>query len=279
MIRFLVDSSSDYSMEEIKEKDLEYVSLCITINEKTYLDGVEMDRNTLYEMLMNGSEFPKTAQPSPESFLEIFEDAKKKGDSVICVALSSGISGTCQSARLAKNIVDYDEVYVIDSLSAACGINILVDHGMKLRDQGRSAKEIAEELDALKDRVTIFAAIDTMEYLYKGGRVNRATAAIGNLANLKPIITLNGEGKIEIPAKCIGKVKAINNVIKLAEEVGIDTDYEVFSIYCHGTENTEKLEDKFAKAGYTVTERRQIGSTIGCHVGPGAFGLIFVNKK
>lgn len=278
MIRFLVDSSSDYTMEEIKEKGLDYVSLCITINEKTYLDGVEMDRNTLYEMLNNGSEFPKTAQPSPESFLDVFEDAKKKGDSVICVALSSGISGTYQSAVLAKNIADYDEIYVIDSLSAASGINIIVDHGIKLREQGKSAKEIAAELDALKDRVKIFAAIDTMEYLYKGGRVNRATAAIGNLANLKPIITLNTEGKIEIPAKCIGKVKAINNVIKLAEDMGIDTDYEIFSIYCHGSENTEKLEEKLAKAGYPVTGRSQISSTIGCHIGPGAFGFICVTK-
>lgn len=278
MIRFLVDSSSDYTMEEIKEKGLDYVSLCITINEKNYLDGVEMDRNTLYEMLINGSEFPKTAQPSPEFFLNVFKDAKEKGDSVICVALSSGISGTYQSAVLAKNIADYDDIYVIDSLCAACGINIIVNHGMKLREQGMSAKEIVAQLENLKNKVKIFAAIDTMEYLYKGGRVNRATAAIGNLTNLKPIITLNGEGKIEIPAKCIGKVKAINNVIKLAEDLGIDTDYEMYSIYCHGTENTEKLEDKLAKAGYSVTERRQIGSTIGCHVGPGAFGIIFVTK-
>ena len=109
MIRILVDSSADYTMAELAENGFDFVPFPVTLNDKTYLDTVELDRNDMYEFLLQGDNFPKTSQPSPEAFAEIFENAKAKGDEIICILLSSALSGTCQSAFLAKNIVDYRE--------------------------------------------------------------------------------------------------------------------------------------------------------------------------
>ena len=279
MIRFLVDSSSDYSLEEIKEKQLEFIPISVTIDDKTYLDGMELEKNRFYELLTTSEEFPMTSQPSPQSFLDAFLKAKESGDTLICVLLSSGLSGTCQSAQLAKSMADYDNIYIVDSLSASHGIRLLVDYGILLRNNGESAAEIANKLEELTGRIQIVAGVDTLEYLYKGGRLNRAAAAIGELANLKPIVSIRQtDGTVIVPGKCIGKNKAIQFILKYIQENTLDTLFPIYSLYTCGTDNCEKLESKLEAAGYNVDTRIQIGSTIGAHVGPGAFGIIYISK-
>lgn len=278
MIRILVDSSSDYTNQELKELNMELVPITITIGGKSYRDGIDITKDELYNMLLESGEFPMTSQPSPQDFLDIFEDAKEKGDSLICLSLSSGLSGTFQSATLAKSMVEYDNIYLVDTLSATRAIRILAEYACKLRDENKDAATIAAELDNLKSRIVILAAVDTLEYLYKGGRLNKTTAAVGELANLKPIITVNQEGKMGVPGKCLGRNKAIATLTKMITERGIDTAFPAYSIYAYGEENTEKLEEKLHASGVSITKRLQIGATIGCHIGPGAYGLIFVQK-
>jgi len=278
MIRFLVDSSSDYSLEEIHEKQLELVPISITMQEKTFRDVIEINRDHFYELLQTSAEFPKTSQPSPQDFLDIFQEAKNNGDSLICVLLSSAVSGTFQSANLARCMVDYDKIYLIDSLSATHGIRILTDYGQHLAGNGFSAATIVDELEALKHRIRVVAGVDTLEYLCKGGRLNKTSAAIGELANLKPLLRVTKEGTVAVLGKCIGKNKAIQALLKFIEENTFDTLFPLYSFYTSGTENCEKLEKKLASSGYIIDERLQIGSAIGAHVGPGAFGIIYVAK-
>ena len=278
MIKILVDSSSDYTVEELKEREMELVPITINFNNKSYRDGLDITRDVFYDMLTNSEEFPKTAQPSPQDFLDLFEDAKEKGDSVVCLCLSSGLSGTFQSATLAKNMAEYDEIYLVDTLSATFAIRLLAEHACKLRSEGKTAKEIFEVLEILKSKTKIIAAVDTLEYLQKGGRLSKAAAAIGELANLKPLITVSSEGTISVTAKALGRNKALATVMKQMADCTIDTDYPVYSIYTLGEENTAKLEEKAQASGIQVTERLQIGATIGAHVGPGASGFIFFQK-
>ena len=279
MIRILLDSSADFSAEEAKERNMELVPINITMNGKNYLDGVDITKDEFYDMLVNSEEFPMTAQPSPQDYLDIFEDAKEKGDSVVYLSLSSGLSGTFQSATLAKNMAEYDEIYLVDTLSATRAIRLMAEYACKLREEGNDAATIASELEDFKSRVVIYAAVDTLEYLVKGGRLSKAAAAIGELANLKPIITVTKEGKMAVPAKALGRNKALSTLVKLATDHEIDTTFPIYSLYAIGEENTEKLEQKLGKEGVRVTKRLQIGSTIGCHIGPGAYGVIFVTKK
>lgn len=278
MVQILVDSSSDYSLEEIKEKQIDLIPISITIGEKTYRDGYDIGRDEFYEVLQKSSDFPKTSQPSPQAFLDIFMQAKEKGDEIVCILLSSELSGTYQSALLAKTMADYDGIYLVDSRSATYTIKIMADHGCRLRREGLSGKDIAENIEALKARVKVVAALDTLEYLAKGGRLSKTTAAIGDLARVKPIITLTEEGKIGILGKCLGKNKAICSILKQVNELQIDDTFPVYPIYSYGTANCSALEEKFSREGIVLEEHLQIGSTIGTHIGPGAFGIVFVSK-
>ena len=278
MIRILVDSAADFSAEEAKACNMELVPINITFEDKNYLDGIEITKDEFYELLTSSEVFPKTAQPSPQDFLDVFEDVKEKGDQLVYISLSSALSGTFQSATLAKSMVEYDEIYLVDSLSATRAIRLMAEYACKLREEGKDAAMIAQELEAFRSRVVILAAVDTLEYLYKGGRLSKAAAAVGELANLKPIITVTQEGKMAVPAKALGRNKALSTLVKMVTEKDIDTTFPIYSIYAVGEENTEKLEEKLGKEGVRVTKRLQIGSTIGCHVGPGAFGVIFVTK-
>ena len=278
MIRIIVDSSADYLKEDIDKKQMILASLNINLDGKMYLDGVDISRDQLYEWLMESKGFPKTSQPSPEVFLKHFKEAKEAGDDIICILLSSALSGTCQSAHLAKSMADYDNIYIVDSLSATHLIRFLGNKACQMRDAGASAKEIVETLEELKSRTKVIAAVDTLEYLCRGGRVSKAAAAIGNLANLKPIITVNPEGEVAVIAKCVGKNKSISYILNAMQEYEIDENYPIYSIYSYGVENCISLEAKVENAGYLLHSRKQIGATIGCHVGPGAFGVLFVHK-
>lgn len=278
MIRILVDSSSDYTMEEIKENEFNFVPLNILISEKSYRDVVDLIPDDFYKLLTSSKDFPKTSQPSPQDFAEIFEDAKAKGDEIICILLSSALSGTCQSAHLAKDMVDYDGIHIIDSLAATAMIKFMGNYASKLIKKGLSAQEIVQKIEAMKGKIKVVAGLDTLEYLCKGGRLSKASATIGELANLKPVITVTEEGKVSVIGKCLGKNKALNFILKYLENSERDMSFPLYTLYSYGTENTEKLEERLTKEGIFYNERVQLGSTIGAHIGPGAFAILYVIK-
>ncbi len=192
MIRLLVDTASDISINNTD--NIKVVPLSVTINDKTYLDGYELGHDEFYEMLTSSNTFPKTSQPAPQAYVEAFEEAKEAGDTLLCILLSSGVSGTYQSAVLAKSIVEYDNIYIIDSLTGAYGIKLLVDEALKLINEGKTIEEIVEQLEDLKGRTRVYLSVDTLDYLCRGGRLDKKAAVIGNLVKMKPIITVTREG-------------------------------------------------------------------------------------
>jgi len=277
MIRILVDTSSDYTVEEVRAKGMELAPLHITIGEADYRDGYDLSKDKFYELLTEGEELPKTSQPTPQDFVDIFEDVEEKGDELICILLSSRLSGTFQSATLAKNIVDYDNIHLVDSLGATHMIRLMADHAQKLINEGKNAEEIVAALEEMKSKIKVLAVVDTLEYLCKGGRVSKTTAAIGEMAKVKPMITV-AEGEVAVIGKSLGKNKAISSLLKAFEECEVDEKFPIYSVSTLGTENCEAFEKRFTDAGYSFKERIQIGATIGTHVGPGVFGIIFVQK-
>ena len=278
MIRVLVDSSSDYTQEEIKEKGLAMVSLMITLAGKSYKGGVDLEGDRFYELMEETGEFPKTSQPSPQDFLDIFREVKEQGDELICILLSSSLSGTYQSATLAKSMVEYEKIYLIDSLTATHMIRVLTEYTLQRIQEGVEAAVIVEKLEQLKSHVKVAATVDTLEYLCKGGRVSRATAAIGEVARIKPLITVNEEGEVSVWGKALGKNKAIGSIMKLLESKELNPEFPLYSLYTYGTENCEAFEQRLEKDGYHPQMRLQVGATIGTHVGPGVFGVVYVEK-
>ena len=252
--------------------------MSISIGEESYIEGQNLQRDEFYELLETSEAFPKTSQPSPQAFAEIFEEVKKTGDELICVLISSSLSGTYQSATIAKDIVEYENIHIIDSHTATCCIKVLVDYGLKLRDEGKNAQEIVTAMEELKHKIKVVAMVDTLEYLCRGGRLSKTAATVGEIAKIKPVITLSDEGNIEVIGKCIGKIKAMNFILKHLQKTVIDTDFPIYSIYTHCIKNAEKFEGKLVEQNYRLKNRLQIGATIGTHVGGGAFGLIYVEK-
>ena len=169
-IRIITDSSADFELAAAKRRGVSVVSMSIQFGGASFLDGKSITHDLFYRLLQERKENPSTSQPTPADFLRVFEEAKAAKEPAVAILLSSALSGTLQSALIAKEMCGYDPIYIVDSMTATAGIQILVNYACKLRDSGLPAPEIAEAVERIKDRVRIFAVIDTLEYLRRGGR-------------------------------------------------------------------------------------------------------------
>lgn len=275
MIKILVDASADRC---VKSGAVDYmVPLTVNIDDVEYKSGVDITTDEFYEKLLTCKEFPRTSQPSPQEFLEVFEQVKQAGDEVICLCLSSCLSGTYQSAVMAREMVDYDGIYIVDTLSVTHLIGIMVDYARDLINKGETAAAIAEKCEAIKGKIRVFLGVETLEYLYKGGRLSRASATVAEVAGIKPVLELR-DGKVETLGKCLGKLRAMNFILDKVKGCKVNTAFPMYSLYTYGTENTETLEQKLKDNGYKIADRLQVGSTIGTHVGPGVYAVAFVEE-
>ena len=279
-VRIVTDTSAEYTVQEGRELQVSVVPMALTYGEESFLVGCEISKETFYHRLLEKKEIPVTSQPSPEQFLQEFEQAKAAGDSVVAILVSSALSGTLQSAVLAKQICGYEQIYIVDSRNASAGQKILVEAARKMADEGRNASEIVGELEKLKKKIRVIAVVDTLEYLYKGGRLTRAEAGLGTLANIKPLITINEEGKVVVTSKCIGRKKACHQLAEAVLKMEMDWDYPVYYLFTADQENCEnfkqELEKRMEQKGRGET--LELGPTIGTHIGGGAFGIAFVTK-
>ena len=276
MIRIVVDSAADCAQQTGIYDDL--IPLTVSIGGEEYLDGVNMTADRFFEMLVRSEEFPKTSQPSPESYFKVFRKAKTAGDEVLCFTVASALSGTYQSATIAKEMVEYDKIHIIDSCTASHLIALLASYARKRIGDGVPAEKIAAECEALKGRVKVFAGLDTLEYLQKGGRLGKAAATVGQITGIKPIVTITEEGCVSAGSKAIGVPRAIASIVSKLSTFELDPDFPIYTLYTYGDENPAKLEEKLEQAGFCVADRRQIGPTIGAHVGPNVYGVMFVVK-
>lgn len=275
MVKIMLDSAADG--KNIHPCDY-HIPIQVDIDGVCYQDGVDLTADAFYNLLPQCREFPKTSQPSPESFISAFEDVKSRGDELVYLCLSSALSGTYQGANIAKEIVDYEGIHIVDTRAATHMIGMLAQYAAKLAAEGIGGTEITEKVMQLRKRQTLYAGLGTLEYLCKGGRLNRTSAAIGTVANIKPIITVGQGGEVEPVAKAIGIKRAIATIAKFVQEAGFDESFPIWSLCTAEDENCEALEAALADLGIQVTGRMQVGPTIGAHVGPGAYGIVFVTK-
>ena len=279
MIRILTDSATDFTQEELQKLNVRCVPMTIAFGGDTYTDGVDLPQEIFWQR-MEAGQTPKTSQPSPDAFLREFEAAKAAGDSVLCVLISSALSGTLQSALIAVGMTEDLDVALVDSLSATVGEHLLVQEACRMRDAGgKTAQEIAEALRLLVPRVRIFACLDTLEYLARGGRIPKAVADVGMLVKLKPLVTVSPDGLVAMAGKAIGRHRAGDAIMKLMERHPIDPRYPLIPLYTGGRENCIAFLRQTAQAGYacSIEEAVSIGPTIGSHVGPGAFGVAYIS--
>ena len=276
MIRIVTDSAADFELVELQEKNITLIPLNVSFGGREYLETVELGKDQFYEHLMAGSDLPKTAQPSPQILLDIIEDAKANGDDVIYISLSDGISGTYKTARMTAEMAEYDRCWIVDSASAAGGQRLLTEYAVKLRDQGMDAEKIVAALEVAREKLTLYACIDTLEYLHRGGRIFGLTYTLGNLAQIKPIISL--KSTISISAKAMGMRKGIAYQCKQMEQKKPDPAHPIYVMYTHDRANGEALAKKIRDMGYDVPDSWivNVGAAIGTHIGPNACGVVYV---
>lgn len=280
-IKILTDSGSDYEKNEIEEKNIDVIPIPISFKGNDYLSGIDLNKDEFFELLESEEDFPKTAQPSPQIFIDYFENAKKNGDEVIAIMLSGSLSGMLQTMHLCKKTVGYDKIHIIDSVSATVGIRLLVDNAVKLRTEGKSVEEIVTETEELKKRIRLYATFPTLKYLVKGGRLSRFEASAATLARIKPVITINPVGEVLVCHKGVGIKRSIDYMAQAFIDERPDINYPIFPIYSGDPSNCRIMLEKISEKGFNISDRKitNIGPTIGTYVGIGAAGIVFIKSK
>ncbi|MGN0961038.1 MAG: DegV family protein, partial [Christensenellales bacterium] len=207
--------------------------------------------------------------------------AKDNNYALICIFISSALSGTFGTAQTVKKEVAFENIYLIDSLNATMGEHLLVLIARNLINEGMSAEKIVEKLENLKSRIKLYASVDSLKYLALGGRLSGMVATIGNLLNLKPIITINENGEVKLISKKIGLNKTIMKICELIDKSKIDLTEPIIPLFAHSDENVNKFIKKFKSEDIenSITEPVEIGHVIGTHIGPGGFGVVYVEKE
>jgi len=279
-MRIVTDSAADFTREGLLSHHIRCVHTGVILGGKPYTAD-ELTPEDFWNRLLSGEDM-KTSQPAPEAFLREFEAAKEADEDVVCVCISSALSGTIQSAKLAASLVDYSRIHIIDALTGAAGQKLLVLHACRLRDEGKLiAGEIAEKLNALRSRIRLFASLDTLDNLARSGRIPKAVASIGSLAQLKPLVHVTQEGRIALAGKAFGRHRAIDSLAKRISSLKIDPDHPVIPLFSHTSDNCLALIKKLHALGVRVDEHllSAIGPSIAGHIGPGAYGVTFVEQE
>lgn len=281
-IKIIYDTMNDLPqyMEDNNKYDIEMLPATIIFDGKEYRAGVDINTDEFYKLLRTNKEIPTTSQVTYITFKETFEKYLSEGKKVLYMAGSSAGSGTYQSAMLAKNDIESDDIYIFDTYGFSIGGGLLIIEAAKMVEEGLDIDTIIKKLEEYKENVHVYFSVDSLEYLYKGGRISGTKAAVGTLLNIKPILKIE-DGLVKQKTQVRGSKKIMPTLIeKLREEVGDDfSDKDVYVGYGDDLENHEKFIEKVReelspKNIYTF----HIGACVACHSGPTVVGIACLNK-
>ncbi|WP_304425471.1 DegV family protein [uncultured Adlercreutzia sp.] len=284
-IRIIIDSSADMEEAYAAEHGITIIPMSISFGEESFAEGVDISRAEFFERLAESDDLPRTSQIPPMVFQDLFAEAVEAGDEVVCITLSSHISGTYQSACIAAAPFK-EAVFVVDSENATVGERVLAERAWALRDEGLSAADIAYCLEQERKDIRLFAALDTLENLKKGGRISGAAAAIGGLLSIKPVVAVI-EGKVEVVGKARGAKQAKAMVFdKIEQSGGIDFSRPIWVAYSGLAEARDRalayIDDIVERVEEAQAEHfplSLVGAVIGTHVGPGGVAFAYFARE
>jgi DegV family protein with EDD domain len=273
-VQLVTDSASDIPKALIDKYNIEVVPLNIIFDNQSYKDQIEIDTHTFYEMMSRNKELPKTSQPTPQAFAEAFRKAHVRGP-VLCITLSSGLSGTYQSALLAKKMVDF-EVEIIDSLTASIGIGLLVVEACELAEKGYNLHEIKTKILEYRQELKTYFTLNTLENAVKGGRVAKWEGSIAQILSIKPVMSFLPDGSVGNQEKISGRKRAIKRIIQLIENLSKDCTNRRLGI-AHAM--VEEEVEYIVKELKRIIQPKEIivtrlGPVLGTHGGFGTIGVV-----
>lgn len=279
-IKIISDSTCDLSQDLINKHDIEIIPLYVNFGEESYLDGVDLTVSLMYDLVSKKNILPKTAAPSPGTFVDAFKKYLDKGYEIIYMGIGSKFSATFSSANVAKQTLESDDIYLVDSLNLSSGTGLLILKAAKFIEEGLSAKEIKERLEVIVPKVRSQFVIDTLEYLYKGGRLNALSAFVGGMLRIKPIIKVR-EGLMAVGKKGRGTMK--NGIDLMLKELFQEKDFidHDFMMITHSLADEssayikEQLKNKVEVKNLYDTKA---GCVISSHCGKGTIGVLYILK-
>ena len=277
-VKIIVDSTADLA-PQVKAQMSAVVPLSVFFGDEEYKDGVTITPEKFYEMLASNKALPTSSQPTPAAFEAAYEAATADGSEVVVVTISSRLSGTYQSATIAAE--DFPGVYVVDSRSAALGTGVLAEYALRLAAEGKTGEQILNILMEKRKQVHLYALVDTLEYLKKGGRVSAATAVVGGMLNVKPLIGADEDGKIATVGTARGMKKAFATLNEnCAKNGGVDYTMPTLVAYSgQSDENMLKYLEENRDLWPQDTNTTIVGATVGVHAGPGAVAVGFFSVE
>lgn len=278
MIKIFVDSGSSIKTEEAAALGVEILPLKIRIGGREYLDGVDLGFAEFYKALIEEKQFPATSLPELGDVEARVKKYTDRGDDVIIITISSGISGTYNA--ISGFFKDDPKVRVVDSRTAVGGVRILALEALK--HLGEDVDTVVDILCSLVPRIRVVAIPDTLEYLHRGGRLSRAAWVFGNILQLKPLIGINSvtDGKVFVISKERGKRNAMIAINKYLADNNCDVSYPIVPSFTYDAANLDKLvEMTDTRYHSAMIAYDELDPAISCHWGPGAFGYIFVSGK
>ncbi len=281
MVRIITDSGCDLPKSVTDALGIHVVPLQITFEDGSIArDGIDLDGDTFYSKMQTCKKLPTTSQPSPDAFINVLSEAQEAGDEVVAILVSAQLSGTFQCAKLAASLISYEAISFVDSENLCLALGLLVELAARLRDAGKTALEITAALEKAKKHLHIFAVVDSLEYLRKGGRLPASAAIAGTLFGIKPIITIT-DGKVSLCGKARGLPGAYLTLFKKIDEVGglcqSEPCYMGYTLTPHEVEPIQRYFTQ--KLKLPAPRLARVGCVIGTHTGPGAFGLAFFDAQ
>lgn len=282
-MKIFTDSGCDLPKSYYEENDVVLLPLRVQLNNKEYEDVISIDSKEVYDGIRQGAQ-PKTSQVSPELFLKHFEDLAKKEEEGIYIAFSSELSGTYSTAQMIRNQVleQYPslKLVIIDSKCASLGHGLVVEEAVRLRNLGTSFEDVATRISAFAPQMEHLFTVEDLDYLAKGGRVSKASAFLGGLLSIKPILNVE-DGKLVPIEKSRGRKKALNRMLDLMQERGGSFTNKIVGIshsddVAFANEAKASIQERFSPQSVQIS---MIGSAIGSHVGPGTIAIFFTNKS
>ena len=279
-VQFIIDSASDMTPEACAALGVIHLPLTVLFGQEEFADGVTMTPDEFYDKLSTNPNHPTTSQVTPAAFADAYQKVCAAGNEAVVITISSKLSGTYQSAVIAADDFE-DRVFPVDSLTATSGEQVLLYRGLELAAQGLSAREIAETLNREKHSIRLYATLDTLEYLKKGGRISAATAVVGGLLNIKPAIAVL-DGLVQSVGKARG-AKGANTLLRQLVEQSGTIDHEKPVVVLHSGKSDANLTQFLADHGSLIPQNvspihTSIGAVIGTHAGPGAVGMAYFVK-
>ena len=273
-IALITDSTAYLPSEFVQKHDISIIPLNLHWDGNNYRDGVTISPNEFYDMLAASQSIPSTSQPTYGEFEVLMKDLAEKNDAVVAVLISSGISGTVDSALMAQKHLSDHPIEVVDSKLTSAGLALLMKAMVQARASGADAKQLTELAYRIIDTSGIFFMVDTLKYLHKGGRIGGASRYLGGALDIKPILYLNQEGKIDALEKVRTKKKALQRLMDLAVEKADGKKAYVGIIHAQAPAEAEAVQKALSeRIDAAEMEIYELSPVIGTHVGPGTIGI------